>query len=67
MRFCMRGFTLLELLVVLFIITTLAAVAFPSIWGELVKDDKVTIASTLRNIREEAVSTKKGNTLHRRF
>jgi len=59
MRFRMRGFTLLELLVVLFIITTLASLAFPSIWGELVKDDKVTLASTLRNLREEAVSTKK--------
>jgi len=59
MRFRMRGFTLLELLVVLFIITTLAALAFPSIWGELVKDDKVTLASTLRNLREEVVSTKK--------
>ena len=55
----MRGFTLLELLVVLFIITTLAALAFPSIWGELVKDDKVALASTLRNLREEVVSTKK--------
>ena len=55
----MRGFTLIELLVVLFIITTLAFLAFPSVWGELVKDDKVTLASTLRNIREESVSTKK--------
>ena len=59
MRFRMRGFTLLELLVVLFIITMIASLAFPSIWGELVKDDKVTLASTLRNLREEAVSTKK--------
>lgn len=55
----MRGFTLLELLVVLFIITTLAFLSFPSVWGELVKDDKVTLASTLRNLRKEAVATKK--------
>ncbi len=55
----MRGFTLLELLVVLFIITTLAFLSFPSVWGELVKDDNVTLASTLRNLRKEAVATKK--------
>lgn len=55
----MRGFTLLELLVVLFIITTLAFLTFPSVWGELVKDDNVTLASALRNVREKAVSTKK--------
>ena len=35
------------------------SVAFPSLWGELAKDDKVTLASTLRNLREEAISTKK--------
>lgn len=55
----MRGFTLLELLVVLFIITTIALIAFPSLWSEIVKDDKVTVASTLRNLREEAITTKK--------
>ncbi|MBI5632926.1 MAG: prepilin-type N-terminal cleavage/methylation domain-containing protein [Nitrospirae bacterium] len=55
----MKGFTLLELLVVLFITMTLAFLSFPSVWGELVKDDNVTLASALRNLRREAVSTKK--------
>lgn len=55
----MRGFTLLELLVVLFIITTVAFIAFPNFWNEIAKDDKVTLASTLRNIRAEAIATKK--------
>lgn len=55
----MRGFTILELLVVLFIITTVVLIAFPSLWSEIVKDDKVTVASTLRNLREEAITTKK--------
>jgi len=55
----LRGFTLLELLVVLFIIMTLAFLSFPSIWGELVKDDNVALASALRNIRREAISAKK--------
>jgi len=55
----MRGFTLLELLVVLFIITTVAFIAFPNFWGEIAKDDKVTLASTLKNLREEAITTKK--------
>lgn len=55
----MRGFTLLELLVVLFIITTLALIAFPSLWSEIVKDDNITMASTLRNLREDAIATKK--------
>ena len=55
----MRGFTLLELLVVLFIITTVAFIAFPNVWSEIAKDDKVTMASTLRNLREEAITTKK--------
>ena len=59
MRFRMRGFTLLELLVVLFIITTVAFIAFPSLWNGIVKDDKVTLASTLRNLREEAIAGKK--------
>jgi len=54
-----RGFTILELLVVLFIITTVVLIAFPSLWSEIVKDDKVTVASTLRNLREEAITTKK--------
>jgi len=55
----MRGFTLLELLVVLFIITTVAFIAFPNFWSEIAKDDKVTLASTLKNLREEAIATKK--------
>jgi prepilin-type N-terminal cleavage/methylation domain-containing protein len=55
----MRGFTLLELLVVLFIITTVAFIAFPNVWSEITKDDKVTVASTLKNLREEAISSKK--------
>ncbi|MBI5846434.1 MAG: prepilin-type N-terminal cleavage/methylation domain-containing protein [Nitrospirae bacterium] len=55
----MRGFTLLELLVVLFIITTLAFISFPSVWGGLVKDDNAALASTLRKLRNEAVATKK--------
>ena len=55
----MRGFTLLELLVVFFIITTVAFIAFPNVWSEIAKDDKVTVASMLRNLREEAVATKK--------
>lgn len=55
----MRGFTLLELLVVLFITTILAFIAFPNLWSLTVKDDKVTFASTLRKLREEAVSSKK--------
>ncbi len=59
MRFRMRGFTLLELLVVLFIITTVAFIAFPNFWSEIAKDDKVTLASTLKNLREEAIATKK--------
>jgi len=54
-----RGFTLLELLVVLFIITTVAFIAFPNIWSEIAKDDKITLASTLKNLREEAIATKK--------
>jgi prepilin-type N-terminal cleavage/methylation domain-containing protein len=33
----MRGFTLLELLVVLFIITTVAFIAFPNVWSEIAK------------------------------
>jgi len=59
MRVRMRGFTLLELLVVLFIITTVAFIAFPNLWSEMAKDDKITLASTLRNLREEAITTKK--------
>jgi len=59
MRFRMRGFTLLELLVVLFIITTVAFIAFPNFWSEIAKDDKVTLASTLKNLRGEAIATKK--------
>ncbi len=55
----MRGFTLLELLVALFIIMTLAFMSFPNVWGELVKDDNLTLASTLRNLRNEAVARKK--------
>ena len=55
----MRGFTLLELLVVLFIITTVVFIAFPNFWSEIAKDDKVTLASTLKNLREEAIATKK--------
>ena len=55
----MRGFTLLELLVVLVIITTVAFIAFPNLWSEMAKDDKITLASTLRNLREEAITTKK--------
>ena len=59
MRFRMRGFTLLELLVVLFIITTVAFIAFPNFWSEIAKDDKVTLAATLKKLREEAITTKK--------
>ena len=55
----MRGFTLLELLVVLFIVTTVAFIVFPSLWSEIARDDKVTVASTLRNIREEAMAANK--------
>lgn len=55
----MRGFTLLELLVVLFIITSVTFMAFPSFWSGVVRDDKVTIAAALKNLRDEAVSTKK--------
>lgn len=55
----MKGFTLLELLVVLFIITAVAFIAFPNFWSETAKDDKVTLASTLKSLREEAVTTKK--------
>lgn len=55
----MRGFTILELLVVLFIITALAFLSFPSLWGELARDDSVTLASTLSNIRKEAIATRK--------
>ena len=47
------------MLVVLFIITTVAFIAFPNVWSEIAKDDKVTMASTLRNLREEAITTKK--------
>jgi prepilin-type N-terminal cleavage/methylation domain-containing protein len=54
-----KGFTLLELLVVLFIITTVAFIAFPNVWSEIEKDDKVTLATTLRNLREDAITTKK--------
>ena len=59
MLFRMRGFTLLELLVVLFIITSVTFIAFPSFWSAAVRDDKVTIAASLKNLRDEAVSTKK--------
>jgi prepilin-type N-terminal cleavage/methylation domain-containing protein len=54
-----RGFTILELLVVLFIITTVAFLSFPSLWNEIARDDNVAIASTLRNLRQEAIATKK--------
>ena len=55
----MRGFTLLELLVVLFIATTVAFLAFPSLWGALAKDDNMAVASALKELREEAIATKK--------
>lgn len=55
----MRGFSLLELLVVLFIITTIMFIAFPSFWREMAKNDNVAVASALRNLREEAIAVKK--------
>jgi prepilin-type N-terminal cleavage/methylation domain-containing protein len=55
----MRGFTLLELLVVLFIITTVAFLAFPSLWSVTARDDTATMAATLKNLRHEAISARK--------
>ncbi len=55
----MKGFTLLELLVVMFILMTLAFLSFPNIWGLLAKDDGARLASTLQGIRREAVSARK--------
>ena len=53
----MRGFTLLNSCCPF--ITTVAFLAFPSLWSVTAKDDTATIASTLKNLRQEAISTRK--------
>lgn len=53
------GFTLIELLVVLFILTATAFVALPNLWHNLANDNDTVIASHLKSLREEAISTKK--------
>jgi len=58
-----RGFTLIELLVVIFILTTVAFVSVPNFFKQLNDNKTIGIASYLKALREEAISTKKSTTL----
>jgi general secretion pathway protein H len=55
------GFTLLELIVVIFVISLLLAILFPSFYGlegRSLKSDARRIASLLRYLNDSAISTK---------
>lgn len=57
----MAGFTLLELIVVIFVISLLLAILFPSFYGleeRGLKSDARQIASLLRYLNDSAISTK---------
>ncbi len=56
-----KGFTLLELLVVIFILSLFAAVVFPSFYtldADIVKSEAKEIASVLRYLNDSALATK---------
>lgn len=61
-HFPKRGFTLMELIVVLFIISLLIGIVFPTFYGveeKRLKSDARRIASVLRYLNDSAISTKK--------
>jgi prepilin-type N-terminal cleavage/methylation domain-containing protein len=58
---CRRGFTLLELLTVIFIVSLMLALSFPSFRFQTdmkLKSEAVRIASILRYLNDSAISTK---------
>ncbi|MBM4137459.1 MAG: prepilin-type N-terminal cleavage/methylation domain-containing protein [Nitrospira sp.] len=58
---CRSGFTLLELITVIFIISLLLAIVFPSFYGfgeKNLKTDARRIASVLRYLNDTAIATK---------
>jgi len=56
-----KGFTLLELLVVIFLVSLLMAIVFPSLYGSegmRLKSDAKRIASVLRYLNDSSIATK---------
>ena len=60
-RITVAGFTLIELIVVIFIISLTASIVMPSLWGSgerALKSEAKRIGNTLRYIYDEAISKK---------
>ncbi len=67
---CHRGFTLIELIIVLFIISLSTAIIMPSFWAteeSIIKSEARHISSTLRYIYDEAVWKKRSHLLNFNF
>ena len=65
-RLTWAGFTLIELIVVIFIISLTASIVMPSLWGSgerALESEAKRIGNTLRYIYDEAVSKKRTYTL----
>lgn len=57
---CSKGFTFLELVVVLFIISLFFTLAVPSFRRNYAQTDALQIASVLRELNDSSIATKKG-------
>ncbi len=59
----MKGFTLIELLIVIFIITVVSFFTAPSLLKEIGIKEEISVASYLKDLREDAVASKKEGVL----
>ncbi len=58
-----KGFTLIELLVVIFIITTVSFFTAPALFKEIGIKEEVSLSSYLKDLREDAITSKKEGVL----
>jgi len=59
----LKGFTLIELLIVIFIITVVSFFTAPSLLKEIGIKEEISVASYLKDLREDAVASKKEGVL----
>ncbi|MCX7990621.1 MAG: type II secretion system GspH family protein [Proteobacteria bacterium] len=59
MKVNIKAFTLIELLVVIFILTMVSFFTIPALFRETILKDEIALASYLRALREDSVTSKK--------